>query len=394
MLRSLCIAPVKTFVTGSVQRRFLSLVISADLQDCIDKFDRMHSTPLSLQKLLKASFVPHEQVKEFLQQEYSIRCAERICMMQERIPNFHSIPELEQAFTAHVECFQAMRNCNISNDNDFLAVVRSIVEKGRNMVPLMCMGMARLVQTEEHVNQAYVDIFLNEFLLNRIGSNVIMSQYLCVHEGQGNKCIVDPQCNVTEICQQTARAVQQLCRKETGFEPTIQVECYSEDKNASFAFIPAALSYIVQEVLKNSAVATAKKVLREEEEELETTDSIIKVIVCADEQRVMIHIGDRAGGIPFHVGRHIWSWLYSTKTRIVNKKATELGGFGVGLPLSRLYANYLGGSINVVSLPNYGTHTYVFLPRLPEQLIEIVPERAALNEAWGKVTRSNGEFIL
>jgi triacylglycerol esterase/lipase EstA (alpha/beta hydrolase family) len=78
----------------------------------------------------------------------------------------------------------------------------------------------------------------------------------------------------------------------------------------------------------------------------------------------------------------------------VNKKATELGGFGVGLPLSRLYANYLGGSINVVSLPNYGTHTYVFLPRLPEQLIEIVPERAALNEAWGKVTRSNGEFIL
>ena len=394
MLRSLCTVSVKNLVTRNVQRRCLaSLVVSADLQARIHKFDIMRATPLSLQQLLEASFGQDEQVKEFLQQEYSIRCAERICMIQERIPNFHSIPELEQAFTIHVECFQAMQNCNLLND-DFTAVVRSIVDKGRNMVPLMCMGMARLNQTEEQVNQPYVDTFLNEFLLNRIGSNVIMSQYLCVHESHGNKCIVDPQCNVTDTCRQTARAVQQLCQKETGYEPAIHVECYSEDANASFAFIPAALSYILQEVLKNSAVATAKKVLREEEEELETTNSTIDVIVCADERRVMIHIGDKAGGIPFYVGQHIWSWLYSTKTRTSPKKATELGGFGVGLPLSRLYANYLGGSINVVSLPNYGTHTYIFLPRLPEHLIEIVPERAQINAAWGKVTRSNGEFIL
>jgi hypothetical protein len=74
--------------------------------------------------------------------------------------------------------------------------------------------------------------------------------------------------------------------------------------------------------------------------------------------------------------------------------ATALGGFGVGLPLSRLYASYLGGSINFVSLPGYGTHAYVFLPRLPEALVETVPARAG---GWNAKTTTklfDGEFIL
>lgn len=189
---------------------------------------------------------------------------------------------------------------------------------------------------------------------------------------------------------------------------------------ASFAFIPGILSYILQELLKNSAVATARRKSHQ--------DATISVVICADERRVMIHIGDKGGGIPFDVGQHIWSYLYTTKTHhgststttssghqtlIKNKTSgitknaasrdwknqratretrspTNLGGFGVGLPLSRLYASYLGGSINLVALPGYGTHAYVFLPRLPQNLVEVVPERAHHYD-W-HVT--NNEFVL
>ena len=44
-----------------------------------------------------------------------------------------------------------------------------------------------------------------------------------------------------------------------------------------------------------------------------------------------------------------------------------------GLPLSRLYARYLGGALDLVSLPGYGTHAYVNLPRVQSQQVEVVP---------------------
>lgn len=42
---------------------------------------------------------------------------------------------------------------------------------------------------------------------------------------------------------------------------------------------------------------------------------------------------------------------------------------------SGLYANYLGGSLNLVSLPGFGTHAYVFFPRLNHEQVEIVPDK-------------------
>ena len=38
-------------------------------------------------------------------------------------------------------------------------------------------------------------------------------------------------------------------------------------------------------------------------------------------------------------------------------------GYGVGLPLSRLYAQYLGGSLNLMSMPGEGTTAFLHLKR-------------------------------
>eukprot|EP00918_Siedleckia_nematoides_P105270 GHVU01229900.1.p1 GENE.GHVU01229900.1~~GHVU01229900.1.p1 ORF type:complete len:333 (-),score=61.15 GHVU01229900.1:2782-3780(-) len=45
-------------------------------------------------------------------------------------------------------------------------------------------------------------------------------------------------------------------------------------------------------------------------------------------------------------------------------EVSPLAGFGCGLPLSRLYAHYLGGALEVVSVPDYGTDSYLFLTRI------------------------------
>ena len=52
-------------------------------------------------------------------------------------------------------------------------------------------------------------------------------------------------------------------------------------------------------------------------------------------------------------------------------------GYGIGLPLSRLHARYLGGSLDLVSLPGYGVDAYLSLPRVDAELVETVPDEAA-----------------
>jgi hypothetical protein len=39
-------------------------------------------------------------------------------------------------------------------------------------------------------------------------------------------------------------------------------------------------------------------------------------------------------------------------------------GFGVGLPLSRVYAKYFGGSLEILSMNGFGTDAYLFLNRV------------------------------
>merc|ERR1712007_337425 len=41
-----------------------------------------------------------------------------------------------------------------------------------------------------------------------------------------------------------------------------------------------------------------------------------------------------------------------------------LAGYGVGLSLSRLYAQYFGGDLQIISLDGYGTDVYLYVSRL------------------------------
>lgn len=41
-----------------------------------------------------------------------------------------------------------------------------------------------------------------------------------------------------------------------------------------------------------------------------------------------------------------------------------LAGYGYGLPISRLYARYFGGDLQIISMEGYGTDAYLHLNRL------------------------------
>ena len=72
--------------------------------------------------------------------------------------------------------------------------------------------------------------------------------------------------------------------------------------------------------------------------------------------------------------QRIWTYLYTTAdsplldmdgdSASAGRRPVVLAGYGYGLPLSRLYARYFGGDLQVISMDGYGTDAYLHLNRL------------------------------
>ena len=389
----------------------------------ISIFSEIKPTPVSLRQILENTD-PFEAA-QFLHSEFPVRCAERIRMI-ESIPTSQwvNVPELVEAHGRHVLAFWRLRavSLDVNSLDAFTEAVKDVVKENVDMTALITKGMTDLYRTsdEEMIDSAYVDNFLNTFLLNRLGSNVLLKQYLAVvspdefgfgmHNEQTGEGIIDPECDVARLCRETARNVGQMCKRETDrIPPPITVEAFSASESdvshngmstsPTFSFIPPALGYILRELLKNSCRATVDACRLLPHGEVRRRP--VSVTVSADETRMMICVADRGGGIPFDRMDNVWSYLHSTTRKkweddmsaadcdadhddVISRKSmadseannpTELAGYGIGLPMSRLYARYLGGDLNLISLPGYGTHAYVFLPRLSSDQIETFPDQ-------------------
>jgi len=349
----------------------------------------MRPHPLSLRQVL--DMMTPWRTARFIYNELPIRYAERIRLI-ESIEAWDCIPDLVDVHNRHMRTFEQITSEKFPNKSslsdpdllhDFNDVVHNAALLQQNVQQLVARAMHRLY-SRDRVPLTFINMWLDDFLLNWIGTEMLLSHYLaCIHGHPTG--IVNPTCDVSQVCRQVAFNIQLLCQDLLGRVPQVHVlsrSALDEDRRApSFSYIPSFLTYILTEILKNSCRAT----LESTPDELKLLKRPITVLVCADERRVAIRVNDLARGIPFDVGEKIWSYMYSTARKAGTTDdedgATPLAGYGVGLPLSRLYARYLGGSLDLVSWPGYGTDVHLFLPRLSAEQVEVVPDQDN-DEAW------------
>jgi len=172
------------------------------------RYGDMPPHPVSLGDVLDCQ--ESHRVAKFLHTEFPIRCAERILMI-ETIPDWKNVAELADAHARHVKAFDDMLHVQrTSSLDEFTALAKSIVHGNKDIVPLMAKAMHQLSQQDpEKFDAEFVDTFLNDFLLNRLGSNILMSQYLACSDctdtcSSKTNGIIDPSCNVAEHCSETA----------------------------------------------------------------------------------------------------------------------------------------------------------------------------------------------
>jgi pyruvate dehydrogenase kinase 2/3/4 len=195
-------------------------------------------------------------------------------------------------------------------------------------------------------------------------------------------------CNAKDVVEKCATITGELMQKTYGLEcrlPEVKIHGHLD---ATFPYILSHLEYIVGELLRNSIQATMEQGNNE-------IPPPIEVLICETSQHVIMRFSDRGGGIPLDVLPYIWSFskgprrsirlqnlnqvprmaatMQELRSDLPAKRDSSLSSLtgrapdlrlGIGLPMSKIYAEYWAGSLQLHSLEGYGVDAFLQISKL------------------------------
>ena len=212
-----------------------------------------------------------------------------------------------------------------------------------------------------------VHIFLDRFYISRVGIRMLISQQLALSEEHQPEGYVGVVCKTTspkDIAEAAIDEATYVCDRTLGVAPDVIIKGQA---GLSFPYVPMHLHHILFELLKNSMRAVVEK------HGVDSDLPPIELIIAdgANNEDVCIKISDQGGGIIRSKTMKIYDYFYTTAeqqfenlTAVDFSVDTPMSGLGYGLPLSRIYARYFGGDLQIISMEGYGTDAYVHLKRI------------------------------
>nr|KAF6439836.1 branched chain keto acid dehydrogenase kinase [Rousettus aegyptiacus] len=292
----------------------------------------------------------------YLQQELPVRIAHRI-------KDFRSLPFIIgcNPTILHVIKDQA-------DDAQYCQLVRQLLDDHKDVVTLLAEGLR---ESRKHIqDEKLVRCFLDKTLTSRLGIRMLATHHLALHEDKSDFVgIICARLSPKKIIEKWVDFARRLCEHKYGNAPRVRINGHVA---ARFPFIPMPLDYILPELLKNAMRATM-------ESHLDTPYNVPDVVITIANNDIdlVIRISDRGGGIAHKdldrvMDYHFTTAESSTQDPRINPLFGHLDmhsggqpgpmhGFGFGLPTSRAYAEYLGGSLQLQSLQGIGTDVYLRL---------------------------------
>lgn len=320
-----------------------------------------------------------ESLAVFLRDEVSVRYATRIKVLEETVRQWRSVRELAVVRKLYADSFKELRDATTTDENAFREVIVGIRKRHVDVVRLLVSGMSTLRRTNA-MEISDIDRFLDTFFASRIGTEILTSHYIMMTDPAGNNsggivsCEFDPAATIQNVVRKATMLSNRILRKA----PKVEVQVVGLER-VTLVFVQQYFSYIIFELLKNSFRATV-----EAHGHIQAELPPVKITVSCDENMVGVKVRDRGGGVPMKNLESIWSYTFTTAKKpeaglvSVGPDSSPLAGFGCGLPLSLQYASYLGGGLDVVSIPGEGTIAYLVMNK-PGDAAELVPASMRLN---------------
>ncbi|XP_026184939.1 branched-chain alpha-ketoacid dehydrogenase kinase isoform X2 [Mastacembelus armatus] len=257
------------------------------------------------------------------------------------------------------------------NDQDvearFCKLVQQLLDDHKDVVTMLAQGFK---ECRRHIqDETIIRNFLDTTLCSRLGIRMLATHHLALHEENPDFVgIICRRLSPKKIIEKWVDFARRLCEHQYGNSPRVRINGHVA---ARFPFIPLPLDYILPELLKNAMRATM-------ESHLDTPYNVPDVVVTIANNDIdfVIRISDRGGGIPHNIVDKVMDYHFSTAeesaqdprmsnlfNNITNSgnQSSPMHGFGFGLPTSRAYAEYLGGSLSIQSMQGIGTDVYLRL---------------------------------
>lgn len=230
---------------------------------------------------------------------------------------------------------------------------------------------------DDPVSNQNIQYFLDRFYLSRISIRMLINQHTLIFDGSTNPAhpkhigSIDPNCSVSDVVKDAYDMAKLLCDKYYMASPDLEIQevnATNANQPIHMVYVPSHLYHMLFELFKNAMRATV------ESHESSLTLPPIKIMVALGEEDLSIKMSDRGGGVPLRKIERLFSYMYSTApTPQPGTGGTPLAGFGYGLPISRLYAKYFQGDLQLFSMEGFGTDAVIYLKALSTDSVERLP---------------------
>ncbi|CAM9437294.1 unnamed protein product [Choristocarpus tenellus] len=403
-------------------RRLNTMIASAsesEDDDLLRSLSSKETTPLSLRDLHAFCASPdaaaREQQAQFLHRELPIRFAQRVIELQNLPYGLSDTKPVKEAAGWYARIMHSMQECPVPKgelgEARFTSFLASLVLDHTCIPQALSKGVLELSERVDVgiVQRHRMDRVLDNFFISRISMRFLVENFIASKNNRpGFSGVIETECSPLEVASKAAADVDRLCRAHIGDCPEIQLLGRPED---TFTTVTCHLYYILYELLKNSCRATVEHSRSKNGPGAPLPP--VRMIVTRGKEEVTIKVMDEGGGIRRSDLQHVWSYMYSTAPRpspdqlggvpleemsgVMSSGSTSgieekyaFAGYGMGLPLSRLYARYFGGSLKLRPMEGYGTDAYLHMHRLKTNSEESLP--TALGETL-RVMSDDGRVL-
>ncbi|XP_014814430.1 PREDICTED: pyruvate dehydrogenase kinase, isozyme 2 [Calidris pugnax] len=255
---------------------------------------------------------------------------------------------------------------------DALVTIRN---RHNDVVPTMAQGVIEYKEAygDDPVSNQNIQYFLDRFYLSRISIRMLINQHSERPWGAPCRCTPVSQLSPSAlgIPGDAYNMAKLLCDKYYMSSPDLEIEevnASNSQQPISIVYVPSHLYHMLFELFKNAMRATV------ESHENSPRLPAIKVMVALGQEDLSIKMSDRGMGVPLRKIERLFSYMYSTApTPQLGTGGTPLAGFGYGLPISRLYAKYFQGDLQLFSMEGFGTDAVIYLKALSTDSVERLP---------------------